>query len=122
MENRVVFVDLPRTVPMPFEGKVMLTSPLEAKWVWEGVEKRLVIEEGFMSDGASIPKPFWLVVGTPFSPRFARGSMVHDKMCDLGWDVAEMSWLFHELLKLDNVGSKKACVMYKAVYAYKSFF
>jgi hypothetical protein len=33
-------------------------------------------------DGASIPKPLWSLVGSPYTGDYRRASIVHDKACD----------------------------------------
>lgn len=37
-----------------------------------------MIPNGYQTDGASIPRPFWFLVGSPFTPEVIRAAMVHD--------------------------------------------
>lgn len=46
-----------------------------------GVEYVVRIPAGFTFDGATIPKVFWLIIGTPFDPRFQLAACIHDWFC-----------------------------------------
>ena len=39
------------------------------------------VPEGFISDGASIPLPLWVVVGGPFSGPYRDAAVIHDYFC-----------------------------------------
>jgi len=38
--------------------------------------------KGYTVDGASIPRPLWTLVGSPYTGDYRRASIVHDKACD----------------------------------------
>lgn len=38
----------------------------------------VTIYTGFIFDGASIPRFFWRVIGSPFSPEFQKAALIHD--------------------------------------------
>ena len=116
----IVNVDTPQLVPMPFTDRYMLTNDLELKYKVDGVSHSVIVPSGYITDGASIPKVSWLLVGTPYSPRFITAAIVHDYMCDNSWEVGLMSEIFKQLLVLSNVPSTTANLMYRAVYAYKT--
>lgn len=40
----------------------------------------LTIKEGFVFDGASIPRLFWTLVGSPFTGSYARAALIHDAL------------------------------------------
>ena len=40
----------------------------------------IVVPKGFVCDGASIPRIFWTVVGSPYD-RFLFAAVIHDWMC-----------------------------------------
>jgi hypothetical protein len=46
------------------------------------------VEEGYITDGASIPRFFWLSVGHPFQSQYLRAAIIHDKLCDLADESA----------------------------------
>lgn len=122
MEIAVVRVDVPLLVPMIFGRRYRLERPLEVVWTVDGVEKVLTIPKEFITDGASIPQLFWSVIGSPYLPEFITAAIVHDYMCDLKWDVEEMSLLFFKLLNDSNVHGLKPQLMTDAVYLYKKHF
>jgi hypothetical protein len=70
-------------------------------------------------DGASIPRPFWTLIGGPFEGRYRDASIVHDHYCvtkERAWhDVHRM---FYEAMLTSGVGKAKAKVMYYAVYRF----
>lgn len=48
----------------------------------DGVVHRVRIPEGFVFDGASIPRVAWSLIGAPFEPDFIVAACVHDWYCD----------------------------------------
>ncbi len=44
---------------------------------------RYVVENGYETDGASIPRFLWSVVGHPFDVHYLNAAVIHDKLCDL---------------------------------------
>jgi hypothetical protein len=48
----------------------------DVKYTWRGVT--YTIPKGFVSDGASIPRWLWTLVGHPFSMRYMRQALFHD--------------------------------------------
>jgi hypothetical protein len=75
--------------------------------------------KGFIIDGASIPRLFWPIVGSPFDPRFRKASVVHDVACvekTVHWqDVHRM---FYYACLCDGLNTIKAKVMYAAVFRF----
>ena len=41
-----------------------------------------VTPRDYVVDGASIPRPLWTLVGSPYTGDYRRASIVHDKACD----------------------------------------
>ena len=117
---KVLNVDTPLLIPMPFSDRYMLSRDFELRYMRDGVSHTLIIPMSYVTDGASIPQWCWSIVGTPYSPRFITAAIVHDYMCDNNWSVDLMSEIFKQLLRLSNVSNFKSDLMYKAVYAYKT--
>lgn len=46
------------------------------------------VEEGYITDGASIPRLFWSSIGHPFQSQYLRAAIIHDKLCDLADESA----------------------------------
>lgn len=45
--------------------------------------KEWVTEAGYKVDGASIPRPLWSLIGSPYTGNYRRASIVHDRACDV---------------------------------------
>lgn len=77
---------------------------------------RITINKGFDFDGASIPKPLWSIIGSPFTGNYTTPAAIHDglyagevldgKVCD---DI------FLDLMKQYKVSYVKRYAMYWAV-------
>jgi len=76
-------------------------------------------EELFHTDGASIPKWLWSLVGGPLSGKYAKSAVIHDKLCRSGIVPRKKAdKIFLEAMKADGVAFWKRRAMYMAVRAY----
>ena len=48
----------------------------------DSMERRWLAPTGTVVDGASIPRLFWTVIGSPFAGKYRNASVVHDIECD----------------------------------------
>ena len=120
-KGELISVDEPKLRPDVELNKFRLARSIGVIYRNRGGKvKSVVVPEGFVTDGASIPKLFWSSIGSPYCPRFITGAVVHDYMCEQDWDVEEMSDLFLLLLLDSMVGEVKASLMETAVRLYKS--
>jgi len=74
-------------------------------------------EQGWIVDGASIPKPFWSFIGGPLEGAYRNASIIHDYACDnrtRGWRQTHRA--FYEAMRCGGVSVVKAKLMYYAVY------
>ena len=72
---------------------------------------------GAVIDGASIPRAFWSVIGSPFAGEFRNASVVHDVACEeriRPWRAVHR--MFYEACRLGGVAAVKAKTMYYAVF------
>lgn len=72
---------------------------------------------GSVVDGASIPQPFWSLIGGPFAGHFRHASVVHDVACerrDRPWRAVHR--MFYEACRCGGVGAVPAKTMYYAVF------
>lgn len=69
------YKEQPRCKPYDVDKRFM---ELLQDWsfIVDGVEHW--IPRGYFVDGASIPRPFWVFIGTPFEPRFWAALFPHD--------------------------------------------
>lgn len=51
---------------------------LDKDWCFYIDNRQIWIPEGYVCDGASIPRIFWMIVGSPFDPINAVGAWPHD--------------------------------------------
>jgi len=71
---------------------------------------------GFVCDGASIPKPFWSVVTSPFHPKIIRGAFWHDWFYRTHYIVkGSADLLFRRLIIVDGFDPTLAEICYQAV-------
>lgn len=110
-----------------FKGRVL------TEWVKDNKDDRLMrLEEDFVyiddngiewkaprpaiTDGASIPRQFWSIMGAPLSGRYRRAAVIHDHYCKTQEKPHEqVHKMFHEAMLADGVGPIKAQAMYWAV-------
>lgn len=77
------------------------------------------VPAGVKLDGASIPRPFWSVIGGPFEGKYRNASIVHDHYCVVkmrDWQATHR--MFHDAMRCSGVGRTKAKIMFYAVYRF----
>jgi hypothetical protein len=73
-------------------------------------------DKGFVTDGASIPRVFWSIVGGPFDGKYVGAAVIHDVGCTnhkYTWEITDRMF-YYAMLDL-GVESKQAKLMYWAV-------
>jgi hypothetical protein len=76
--------------------------------------------KGYSTDGASIPRAFWTVVGGPFEGNYRNAAVIHDQFCsdpDHGlrtWQ--EVHRMFYFALRASGVAEVTSKVLYAAVF------
>jgi len=83
------------------------------------------VPSGFITDGASIPKAFWSLVGSPFTGKYVKVAILHDYLYSGAENVSfeEANRIFYNGLREAGVNRLKAFLMYKAVCMFgKSHF
>lgn len=88
-------------------------------------KKAWTAPKGTLTDGASIPRVFVPMVGSPTSREFVNAAAIHDAYCGAGNDSLVQyhseSWqnvhrMFYDALRVGGTPSQKAKIMYSAVY------
>jgi len=80
---------------------------------------------GTLTDGASVPRIFTSIVGSPTAPEFVNAAVMHDAMCGVGntdlpgfhdatWEATHR--MFYEGLRVGGTEDPRAKVMFAAVY------
>jgi hypothetical protein len=76
----------------------------------------LTASPGFVSDGASIPRVAWTLVGGPWDGKYRQAAVVHDVGCEshkYSWKITHR--LFYEAMLDSKVDKPLALTMYYAV-------
>lgn len=87
--------------------------------------KYLKVEEGFTSDGCTLWRVFWLIIGCPHKPEYLPASIIHDWILEhpdvVNYNRKFSSQIFRTVLLKTGVNSLKAQIMYLAVEFWQSF-
>lgn len=76
-------VMIKKAFPLPLIGKFIGAGRWELKAPFEyrdppGYVLVIRVPVGFVSDGASIPRFAWSLIGSPWSGKYARAAVIHD--------------------------------------------
>lgn len=74
------------------------------------------VPAGARVDGASIPRPFWPIIGGPFEGKYRNASVIHDWYCDRRnrpWRRVHRA--FYDAMRESQVNESIAKIMYQAV-------
>lgn len=121
MRARIASTTQPVMSPVPRLGKYWeLVAPLEVL-LPEAAEgpSAVRVRPGFRTDGASIPRYLWWLIGHPMHAPFVRGAVVHDfyyRTATIERAVADA--ILRAMLIEDGVSAIRAGVMYYAVRAF----
>lgn len=94
--------------PLPQSRRYVLTGDVEVSGH--------VVPNGFQTNGASIPRPFWFIVGSPYAPEVIHAALVHDwlYLCH-AVDRTTADDIFYERMIADGVLRWRALIMRVAV-------
>ena len=112
---------------MKFKGWVVLSMVpgedgsvwrLEDNFLYESKHGRLKVAGGFRTDGASIPRIFWRVIGCPLRARYTPAAILHDALYQAGYLTREESdKVLLEAMGECDVHPLRAYAIYLAVRA-----
>lgn len=108
---RVWYNELPSLVP--FGGRMCM---LDKDWSFfvDGAEYH--IPSLYFFDGASIPRPLWSFVGSPFEPCMWAGSIAHDWIYLVHiFDRSKADEILYQLIMQSGVGSIRAHLIWAGV-------
>ena len=96
------------------DGRAMiLTEPFEYV---DANGKQWPVPKGTTVDGASIPRPFWSVIGGPFEGKYRNASVVHDFYCQVRTRPhLDVHNVFHEAMLTSGVPTRTGWLMFQAV-------
>ena len=77
---------------------------------------RVTVRTGFHTDGASIPRVFWRIIGHPFAGDYVGPAVIHDALYQSeATDRATADGILYALLRANGVGKCRAWTIYTAV-------
>jgi hypothetical protein len=88
-------------------------------WFDDPNGKRWAAPAGYATDGTSIPRALWTLIGSPFTGDYRRAAIVHDKACvDAGSDGRARraaDKMFYHACRAGGCSIRDAIVMYLGV-------
>lgn len=103
------------------DGKFMLREDFEYHSNIPGV-KVIEVKKGFVSDGATIPRPFRMIIGPPWGGKYPKATVIHDLICVEKLLSRKLSSeIFLEGLRVLGVPLWKRRLMYRGVQAFQFF-
>lgn len=115
-----------------FVGRLRLEAEIDGRlWrllepfaYWTSGGKKIDVPEGYQTDGASIPRILWRIVGPPMTGPYRRAAVIHDwthenaRKGRLGYTFDWSNRVFLEAMEVDGVGWIKRRAMYLGVSIY----
>lgn len=97
---------------------VLPTRPTRARKIHDPLvaDDGVIVPVDYVSDGASIPRAVWSLIGHPFEGLFVRPAYDHDIRCELRvgrWQGVHDR--FHATLEDEGVGRRRRDLMHRAV-------
>ena len=94
-----------------------LTEPFE----YHRKNEIIKVPAGFLFDFASIPKPFWSIIGSP-TGKYGPAALIHDFLCDTKpYSYTKIDYIFYEAMKVLKIPYLKRTLMYWAVCFFHMF-
>lgn len=94
-------------------GVGLLTAPLT---YCSKSGERYTVPRGYRTNGASIPRALWSVVGSPWTGDYVKAAILHDYMCERQIKTSDYAHkTFREAMVASGVSAVRAAVMYGAV-------
>lgn len=99
--------------------KGRFSGPVRTEWLVDDPREMVVLNEltytdsnnkiwiaraGSVVNGASIPRPLWVLIGSPFCGNYRRASVIHDVYCNDRYEPwQQVHKVFDEMMETDNV-------------------
>lgn len=107
-----------KTIAYGVDGNGKTIKQLVSPYLWKDpIHGDIIVPEGFIFDGASIPEWAWsLILTNPFDEGVVQAALVHDWLYTTH-EVprAEADAIFYEILTDQEVSNHKRLIMYLAV-------
>jgi hypothetical protein len=94
---------------------------LQDNFGYENDSIKVTIKSGFITDGASIPKLFWNIIGNPFEDDLLKPSIIHDGLYTcMQLQRESCDKLLKEMLLFNGVSKIRTYLIYYAVRIFGS--
>lgn len=118
-EDLATFSGEPNAVWLTSPGRDRTMRILEDFWFRDRSGKVWEAPAGTVVDGASIPKPLWSTVGSPYTGDYRRASIVHDLACVLAEGSSAKrraaDRMFYEACRAGGCSPFEATILYIGV-------
>lgn len=112
----MVIKQMPALEPLAKDGIWRVTRSGMYDFVMGWTLYSLTVAAGFETDGASIPRFFWRVIGEPFESRAMPAALAHDALyATEAMRRVDCDFVFRELLRRRGVGWCRRTAMWAAV-------
>ena len=99
--------------------KIEQVSSREYKLLEDILIGKFLVKKGFISDGASIPKGLWWLIGSPFTGNYTRAALLHDALyASELYERDICDDIFLNEMEKDGVSWWKRNLMYSAVRSF----
>jgi hypothetical protein len=112
------FSDLPQTIWLSDAGPDRDMKLIEDFWFDDAAGTRWDAAAGSIINGASIPQALWSTVGSPYTGKYRRASIVHDVACDLAQNSDQRraaDRMFYEACRAGGCTVEEATLLYTGV-------
>ena len=83
------------------------------------LKKVVHVPKGFITDFASIPRPLWIIAGSPATGKHRRASIIHDYLLvSKEYPRIDCDKVFYEACRLDGVSWFKSKLLYAGLRTY----
>ena len=104
--------------PLPLSGEYVGTGQWRLTKPFEYVNPPILVSVavGFITDGASIPRFAWFLIGSPWSGKYARAAVIHDYLYHIQmYSRKKSDRIFLEGMKILGVIWWKRWLMHRCV-------
>lgn len=118
MSDHGSFSEVPQTVWIIDPDKPDRNMQLLADFLYTDPQNKVwLAPKGSIINGASIPRPLWSTVGSPYTDDYRRASIVHDVACSPGSTIPrkEADAMFFHVCRAGGCDAVQARILYAGV-------
>jgi len=114
-------MSIKKIFPKPLKGKFINEKQykLSAPFVYDNPPVYIKVPKGFVTDGASIPRIAWTIIGSPFTGRYRNAAVIHDYLYTVQtcsrWQADR---IFYQAMRALKVSPWRRSLMHLAVRSF----